>query len=311
MDILGNREHRKTGKIENQGFLLGVNTDFFRGIRGQLPLLHAPGRVSYILPETSYSGPESIDILSICIFVRVFVRACLRVGVCARACVFTAVMGHSFDNLSFLLLELEPCNDSWAPPCISLSSCIFRSSLTFEHNQWLYIALHILCSKHPSFFLFVLVTTYCCKAICLQKLLLARLLEVCSRQEAHGQRVAHMSDKATADKLPTKYRVNWPFGSGEEAKNRFSRWRPWRPSWFYDRHDFSYFWSTSHPDAPYQVWSQLAFWFMRRKQYRFSRWLPWISDGHDFSYFWSISHPNASYQVWSQLAFGFRSRSEK
>ena len=31
--------------------------------------------------------------------------------------------------------------------------------------------------------------------------------------------------------LPTKFRVNWPFSSGEEAKNRFSRWRPWRPSW--------------------------------------------------------------------------------
>ena len=31
--------------------------------------------------------------------------------------------------------------------------------------------------------------------------------------------------------LPTKFRVNWPFSSGEEAKNRFSRWLPWRPSW--------------------------------------------------------------------------------
>ena len=41
--------------------------------------------------------------------------------------------------------------------------------------------------------------------------------------------------------LPTKFWVNWPFGSGEEAKNRFSRWLPWRTSWFYDRHDFSYF----------------------------------------------------------------------
>ena len=50
-------------------------------------------------------------------------------------------------------------------------------------------------------------------------------------------------------KLPTKFRVNWPFGSVEEAKNRFSRWWPWRPSWIYDRHDFSYFSSTSHPDA--------------------------------------------------------------
>ena len=31
------------------------------------------------------------------------------------------------------------------------------------------------------------------------------------------------------------------FGSGGEAKNRCSRWLPWRPSWFYDLHDFSYF----------------------------------------------------------------------
>ena len=38
--------------------------------------------------------------------------------------------------------------------------------------------------------------------------------------------------------LPSKFGVNWPFGSGEEAKNRFSRW--W-PSWISDRHDFSYF----------------------------------------------------------------------
>ena len=30
--------------------------------------------------------------------------------------------------------------------------------------------------------------------------------------------------------LPSKFGVSWPFGSGEEAKNRFSRWRPWRPS---------------------------------------------------------------------------------
>ena len=46
--------------------------------------------------------------------------------------------------------------------------------------------------------------------------------------------------------LPSKFGVNWPPGSGEEAKNRFSRWRP---SWISDRHHFSYFLSTSHPDA--------------------------------------------------------------
>ena len=56
----------------------------------------------------------------------------------------------------------------------------------------------------------------------------------------------------------SKFGVNWPFGSGDEEKNRFSRWQPWRPSWISDRNDFSYFWSTSHPDASYQVSSQLA-----------------------------------------------------
>ena len=29
--------------------------------------------------------------------------------------------------------------------------------------------------------------------------------------------------------LPTKFQVNWPFGSGEEAKNRFSRWLKFKP----------------------------------------------------------------------------------
>ena len=38
--------------------------------------------------------------------------------------------------------------------------------------------------------------------------------------------------------LPTKFGVNWPFSSGDEAKNRFSRWRP---PWISDLNDFSYF----------------------------------------------------------------------
>ena len=58
--------------------------------------------------------------------------------------------------------------------------------------------------------------------------------------------------------LPIKFGVNWPFGSEEEAKISFSRWRPWWPSWISEWNDFSYFCSTSHPDASYQVSSQLA-----------------------------------------------------
>ena len=65
--------------------------------------------------------------------------------------------------------------------------------------------------------------------------------------------------------LPTKFRVNWPLGSREDAKNRYLRWLPWRPSWISDQNDFSFFWSTSHLDASYQVSSQLAFRFRRSK----------------------------------------------
>ena len=43
-----------------------------------------------------------------------------------------------------------------------------------------------------------------------------------------------ISDLQVTPMLPTKFRVNWPFSSGEEAKNRFSRWLPWRPSWISD-----------------------------------------------------------------------------
>ena len=74
--------------------------------------------------------------------------------------------------------------------------------------------------------------------------------------------------------LPTKFGVNWHFGSGEEAKDRFSRW--W-PSWISDWNDFSYFGSISHPNASYQVSSQLAFGVRRRIEIDFQ-------DGHHDSH---------------------------
>ena len=43
--------------------------------------------------------------------------------------------------------------------------------------------------------------------------------------------------------LPTKFRINWLLGLGEEVKNRFLRWRP---SLISDWNDFNYFWSPSH-----------------------------------------------------------------
>ena len=53
--------------------------------------------------------------------------------------------------------------------------------------------------------------------------------------------------------------VNWLLGYGEEFRNRFSRWQPWQSyaAWISDQNNFTYFWSTIHPDASYQVLSQL------------------------------------------------------
>ena len=59
--------------------------------------------------------------------------------------------------------------------------------------------------------------------------------------------------------LPTKFKVSKIFDSGEEAKNRLSRWLPWQTSWISDQKDFSYFLLISQLDPSYQVSSQLAF----------------------------------------------------
>ena len=53
--------------------------------------------------------------------------------------------------------------------------------------------------------------------------------------------------------LPTKFSINWPFGSAEEAKNRFSRWR----SSISDQ-NISAIFDLQGSDTSYQVSSQLV-----------------------------------------------------
>ena len=50
--------------------------------------------------------------------------------------------------------------------------------------------------------------------------------------------------------LPTKFPVNWYFGSGEEVQNRLPRWQPYLISY---QNDFSCFWSASQPNTSNQV----------------------------------------------------------
>ena len=89
--------------------------------------------------------------------------------------------------------------------------------------------------------------------------------------------------------LPSKFGVNWPFGSGEEAKNRFSRWLPWQPSWISDRNNLAIFDLQVIPMLPTMFGVNWLLGSGEEAKNRFSRWLPWrpswISDRHDFSYF--------------------------
>ena len=57
--------------------------------------------------------------------------------------------------------------------------------------------------------------------------------------------------------LPSKFGVNWPFSSGEEAKNKFSRWRHGSQLGFPIGTILAIF-DLRHPDASYQESSQLA-----------------------------------------------------
>ena len=59
------------------------------------------------------------------------------------------------------------------------------------------------------------------------------------------RKILAIFDLPVSPMLPTKFQVSWPFGSGEEAENRFSRWPPSFESWISNRNNFSYFWSTS------------------------------------------------------------------
>ena len=65
--------------------------------------------------------------------------------------------------------------------------------------------------------------------------------------------------------LPTNFQVSWTFGSEEEVKNRFSRWRLWWPSRISYQNDFRYIWSISHPNAPFQVLISLSVQEKKRK----------------------------------------------
>ena len=70
--------------------------------------------------------------------------------------------------------------------------------------------------------------------------------------------------------LPTKFVVNWPFSSGEEAKNRFSRWRP---SWIPIGMILAIFDLQVNPMLPIKFGVNWPFGSGEEANNRFSRWL--------------------------------------
>ena len=117
-------------------------------------------------------------------------------------------------------------------------------------------------------------------------------------------------DLQVARTLPWKFPVNWPFVSGDEAQNRFSKWQPWQSPWITNQNHilaiFDLQVTLIYPTKFPVNWPFSS----GEVQNRFSRWPPWqpswISDQKDFSSFWFTSHYDTSYQVWSQFAFQFR-----
>ena len=142
------------------------------------------------------------------------------------------------------------------------------------------------------------------------------------------------------NKLPTSFRQKVPFWTSnghdfsyfsfhislllqhnsllslrEDVQNRLLRWRLWRPFWIYYQHNFSSFWSSTHPVATEQVSAQIDQTFWKRCRKWFSRWRlwrpSWTFDRFSFSYFVSTRRPDAPYQVSTQFDHSLKRRCQK
>ena len=86
--------------------------------------------------------------------------------------------------------------------------------------------------------------------------------------------------------LPSKFGVNWPFSSGEEAKNRFSRWPHGGHPGFPIGTILGIFDLQVTLMLPSKFGVNWPFGSGEETKNRFSRWQPsWISDRNNISYF--------------------------
>ena len=123
--------------------------------------------------------------------------------------------------------------------------------------------------------------------------------------------------------FPTKFQVKWPFSSGEEVKNRFSKWLPWWPSWIFKMATMAAIWdflsqrfelflTYKSPQCFLPSFKSIGLSVQKKGKIDFQ-------DGRHLGFpirmilaiFISKSHPDASYQFSNQLALWFRKISEK
>ena len=97
----------------------------------------------------------------------------------------------------------------------------------------------------------------------------------CQHRNCGGHKLLAIFDLQVTFGSLTKFQVNWPFGSGEERENLFSRWPP-------------FFFIPVPSMRPTQVRANWPF-HSEEVRNRFSRWPPWplpcISDWKDFILF--------------------------
>ena len=68
------------------------------------------------------------------------------------------------------------------------------------------------------------------------------------------------------------YQIDWPFGLGEEAQNRFQRKRLWQPAWISNRNGFSSFYLQVILMLPTKVGVIWPFGSGEEAKNRFLRW---------------------------------------
>ena len=116
--------------------------------------------------------------------------------------------------------------------------------------------------------------------------------------------------------------VNWPFDSGIESQNRFSKWWPWLPSWISGRNfdlqvtqilPFKFrVISLLYLEKKFKITFQgggndghlgfliekvLAILYLQVTLILLTKWWPfWISNQNNFSYFLSTSRPDNSFK---------------